>query len=68
MSTTKTVPKAIPLKCLDCGHEFVGLAELKEHYIQDGAVLWRTCFNHALDPCPRDRSHGVIARDQRLMC
>ena len=66
--STKTVTKEIPLKCLNCEHEFDGLAELKEHYIQDGAVLWKTCFNHPLVNCPRCRSHRVIARDERLMC
>jgi hypothetical protein len=39
MSTTKTVVKDIPLKCLNCEKEFDGSAELKEHYIQDGAVF-----------------------------
>jgi hypothetical protein len=62
------VEKEIPLKCLDCEHEFVGRAELIEHYIQDGAVLARTCFNHTLENCPRDGSPRVIAQDANLMC
>jgi hypothetical protein len=65
--STKTVIKEIPLKCLDCEREFPGSAELKEQYIQDGSVLWKTIFNHALDNCPYCRSHRVVARDEHLM-
>jgi hypothetical protein len=65
---TIPVEKEIPLKCLNCGHEFVGLAALIEHYVQDGTVYWKTCFDHTIDHCPRDRSPRVLPQDQRLMC
>jgi hypothetical protein len=64
---SKPVEKEIPLKCMNCEREFVGWAELKEHYIQDGTVLWKTVFNHPLDKCPHCRSPRVVARDENLM-
>ena len=62
----KPVIKQIPLECLDCEREFPGSAELKEQCIQDGSVLWKTIFNHALGDCPYCRSHRVVARDEHL--
>jgi hypothetical protein len=65
---TKPVERDILLKCLNCEHEFIGRAALIEHYVQDGTVLARTCFDHTLENCPRDGSPRVIARDANLMC
>jgi hypothetical protein len=64
--STKTVTKEIPLKCLDCEREFPGWAEFKEQYIQDGSVLVKTIFNHALDNCPYCGSPNVVPRDEHL--
>jgi hypothetical protein len=64
--STKTVPKQIPLKCLDCEHEFDGSAIYKEHYVESGTVLAKTVFARALVDCPNCGSHKVVARDEHL--
>jgi DNA-directed RNA polymerase subunit RPC12/RpoP len=61
--STKTVSKQTPRKCLDCEHEFDGLAIHKEHYVESGSVLARTVFDRALVDCPNCGSHRVVARD-----
>jgi DNA-directed RNA polymerase subunit RPC12/RpoP len=60
--STKTVSKQTPLKCLDCEHEFDGLAIHKEHYIESGSVLAKTVFDRAQVDCPNCGSHRVVAR------
>jgi hypothetical protein len=62
--STRTITKPTPLRCLDCGHEFVGRAVHKEHYVESGTVLARTVFDRALEDCPVCRSHRVDARNQ----
>jgi hypothetical protein len=52
---TKAVPKQTPLKCLDCEHEFDGMAMHKEHYVESGSVLAKTVFDRALVDCPNCR-------------
>ena len=64
--STKSVPKQTPLKCLDCEHEFDGLAMHKEHYVESGSVLATTVFDRALVDCPNCQSHRVVARDEPL--
>jgi DNA-directed RNA polymerase subunit RPC12/RpoP len=64
--STKTVPKQTPLKCLDCEHEFDGMAMYKEHYVESGTVLAKTVFDRALVDCPNCGSHRVVARDEHL--
>ena len=61
--STKTVSKQTPLKCLDCEHEFDGLAIHKEHYVESGSVLARTVFDRALVDCEECDSPKVVARD-----
>jgi DNA-directed RNA polymerase subunit RPC12/RpoP len=61
--STKSVMKEIPLKCLNCGREFVGSAVLKEHYVESGSVLVKTVFDRALVDCPYCESHRVVAQD-----
>jgi hypothetical protein len=61
--STRTVTKQTPLKCLDCDHEFDGLAMHNEHYVESGSVLARSVFDHALVNCVSCESHRVVARD-----
>jgi hypothetical protein len=61
--STKTVSKQTPLKCLDCEHEFDGLAIHKEHYVESGSVLARTVFDRALVDSEECDSPKVVARD-----
>ena len=61
--STKSVAKQTPLKCLDCGREFDGLAVHKEHYVESGTVLVTSVFDRALEDCPACGSHRVDAQD-----
>ena len=62
--SSRTITKPTPLRCLDCGHEFVGRAEHKEHYVESGTVLAMTVFDRAEVPCPECGSRRVDARNQ----
>ena len=61
--STKTVTKLTPLKCLDCEHEFDGLAMHKEHYVESGSVLTNSIFYRALEDCEECDSPSVVAHD-----
>jgi hypothetical protein len=58
----RTVPKQTPLRCLDCRHEFNGLALHKERYVERGRVLAMSVFDRTLNDCPVCGSHRVDAR------
>jgi hypothetical protein len=60
--STRAIKKLTPLRCKDCGHEFVGQSVRKEHYVEGGTVLAKTVFDRALDDCLACGSHRVEAR------
>jgi Zn finger protein HypA/HybF involved in hydrogenase expression len=49
-----------PLKCQDCGHEFMGSADYVVHTV-DGQTV-RAVFNRADAKCPRCGSHAVTLK------
>lgn len=61
--STRTIAKPTPLRCLDCGHEFVGRTVYKEHYVESSTVLARTVFDRALEDCLVCKSHRVDERN-----
>ena len=61
---TETISKQASLQCLDCGHEFEGLASHKAHYVEEGRGPAKTVFDRAEVPCPECGSRRVDARNQ----
>jgi ribosomal protein L37AE/L43A len=49
-----------PLKCQDCGYEFLGPAEYVVHTVEGQTV--RAVFNRADAKCPRCGSHAVTLK------
>jgi hypothetical protein len=53
--------RQMPLKCLDCRHEFEGPAEYVVHTV-DGQTVG-SVFNRAVAKCPISDFHRVTLRD-----
>jgi hypothetical protein len=51
------------LKCLDCGHEFMGSAEYVVHTIEEHSRLTQPRFDRANAKCKRCDSHAVTMRN-----
>jgi hypothetical protein len=54
--------RQMPLKCLDCRHEFVGPAEYVVHTVDGGQTVGEV-FNRVVAKCPISDFHRVTLRD-----
>ena len=61
--STRTIKKLTPLRCKDCGHEFVGQAVHKEHYVESGTILAKSVFDRVLEDCPVCGSQKIDERN-----